>query len=548
MSSSQPQRRTRRIQPKIRQLRLKNDKLPVYRLPLEILTSIFLLAREDADDHKRSCQVLVMSWVSSHWRHAVLSAPSLWNFIDVESNDLVNLFLTRSRDVKLSVRIRRENTIESDPILKELGRLQTLSLMCPWRELPDFILEIDGHPLHCSQPAPFLEKIYLKRVTIPSNPFHNTTPALRHVRLNMCSFDWDTFPFSNLTQLYIIHPILDHPINPAHLVQKIQQMPLLERLMLRGALFETGGPESARVALPKLDQLRIAEVEATTLIDLLKRLTVPPTTLVSVQLNETHDMLPQIIAALRGAQDGVPKQMDTFRLQFKSDPPAQTDDDHRVHVVGISGPSFKEGTLSRWSFWDWTPNESSIDELLSYYDFSSLRSLTLHSNERRASPDIWSTILNPLPQLEKLDLLGDFSVSFIDYFSKSASRVVDLFDRDTKVEDVANGRPCDGMVLPSLKALYLFNRGDIGPSQIPPEYGGFLKWPGNFKMFRFVLEMRKLLGHNILSLGIYQFFLPLEQTEDLKRIVGEFQYAYDLALEMPSKRLNFVEEDSEDDE
>ncbi|TFK69604.1 hypothetical protein BDN72DRAFT_840198 [Pluteus cervinus] len=543
MSSShrgrQSKRRSRgQIDTKIVQLRHQNYKLPISRLPPELLSSIFLYARDGADDRKQSHAVLVVSWVSLHWREVVLSNPFLWNILDVRGEDLVNIFLTRSRQVKLSVSMWAESPNDLVAIVKELGRLQSLRLMCPEIDEDDDDLIMHDDTLlqpHWSQSAPYLRELSLENFPIPPNPFNNTTPALRHVHLIWCNFDWDSFPFPNLTELQIICP--GDIINPAQFVQKLQQMPALERLLLDGVLVGTDGPASVRLNLPHLKYISVGTVDPTTLVDLLQRISLPSTAEIVVQPDNCGDLVNQIITELRACQDGARKQLARFNLQAQ-------DTHFSIETTSVPTPPNEFGTSIQGSFGQWTFDDSVTDGLLHHYDFSALTSLTLHSDDQPISADIWTTVLSPLPQVEVVDLCGAFATTFINHLVKSAGGVSELFasDSDTKIEDVVSGKLREKMIFPSLKSLGLHRKGFFSPGGLDgPED---TKWPGDFAIFRFVLGMRWLMGCGIRHLTITRFSLTLARIQDLRRTVDQFSYERDW-VPQPVNELDWVVEHHE---
>ncbi|TFK69593.1 hypothetical protein BDN72DRAFT_840188 [Pluteus cervinus] len=509
------------IDPRIAQLRLQNTQIPIRRLPPELLTSIFLYARYNASDGKRSHLALILSWVSSYWRDVVLSDPAIWTLLDVESEDIVNSFLTRSRDSKLLVDLYRPSPNDFVPIIKELHRLESLVLYCPE-------VDIDvGQGMHddstlrpyWSNPAPYLRKLSLHYFPIPPNPFENLSPALRDVELTWCAFDWSTFPFSNLTSLKIVCP--EDQISPFHLLQKIQQMPFLENLELEGALLGIDGPGPARHRLLHLKSLEIRGALPDTLVDFLQRVSVPATAQLSVEPDNSGGLVPEMMAQLRACLDRESRKLCKFRLGAHV-----TVLSFEVHqVLSTSNEQGALQPLLHGSFGEWEFDDSIAYELFHHYDFSELTELTLHSDHQEINTNIWTTIFTPLLHLTVLDLEGTFAASFIGHFSTSVRLIGDLLPPDMEIEDVARGQLRERMMLPSLERLALRRSGGF-VEEFREER---TKWPGEFAMFRFALLVRQLVGCNLRELEVVRYSLTTQQVADLKRAVDNLVFEDELS-------------------
>ncbi|TFK65157.1 hypothetical protein BDN72DRAFT_845865 [Pluteus cervinus] len=519
-------------------LQLQNSQLPIYRLPPELLTSIFLYARDLAGYRKRSRSALILSGVSSHWREVALSNPAIWTFLDIAGEDVVDALLTRSRGAKLTIDLWGDSPDDFIPILKELYRLESLTMFCPEIDIDEGDVMPDDTLLrpHWSQPAPYLRKLSINNFPIPPNPFNNASPALRKVELVWCAFDWDAFPFSNLTTLHIVCP--DDLISPAHFLQKLQQMPLLEQLELEGVLLGTDGPGTGRLKLPHLSRMDIPLVDAGTLLDFLQRICIPATAHICVRPDDCGDMAPEIITELRACLDGESKKLRKFRLDAYTNaltvdaiPILPTPKDRNGHTPLLHG-----------SFVDWQLDRSVADELFQYYDFSGLTELTLHSDEQELSHDVWTTTFTPLLQLAVLDLEGVFAISFINHFSRSARLISDLLPTDTTIEDAARGELRDKMIFPSLKKLLLNRKSPFGGGA---EIDIDRKWPGEFGMFRFVLGMRWLIGCGIQELKVMRFWLSTQEIADLERTVDKLTYEKTWGLDTP---VGNSEADSDSDD
>ncbi|TFK69594.1 hypothetical protein BDN72DRAFT_840189 [Pluteus cervinus] len=508
------------IDPRTVQHRFQNSHIPVYRLPTELLTAIFLHARDDAGYHKHSHLVLTLSWVSSHWRDILLSNPALWTFIEVRSEDLLNLFLTRSPNSNLRIDQAADSPNDFVPIMKELFRLECLTLCCPEVDI-DEEDELGGSTHddsllrpYWSQPAPYLRKLSLTNFPIPPNPFDNISPALRDVELVWCNFDWATFPLSNITTLRVVFP--EHDISSSQFLQKLQQMPFLEHLELEGALEGTGWSGPVRHKLSHLKYLDITLDDPNTLMDFLQRISVPAAAYISVGVEESGGMVPELITRLRGCVDGELKALSNFRL----DAYANSLSFEVIPVLPASNEQDDHGPFLRGNFSGWEFNHSVVDELFHHYDFSGLTELSLLSDDQEITTDIWTTIFTPLPQLTKLSLEGVFAVSFINHVSTSAQHISLPPDSNIEVDDDIKDEVRQGMTFPSLESLGLHRTSSFVEAVGEDE----TKWPGEFDMFYAALGIRQLVGCGLRNLKVTRYALADLQVESLRFVVDNLVY------------------------
>jgi len=96
---------------------LKSSKRPCHidTLPTDILRTIFdHFSRLSSSGRGQVQPIILLSHVSRHWRDVTLSAPTLWDNLDVNSfrgPDILRTFLARSNQRSLSVRIDWPDTI-----------------------------------------------------------------------------------------------------------------------------------------------------------------------------------------------------------------------------------------------------------------------------------------------------------------------------------------------------------------------------------------------------------------------------------------------------
>ncbi|TFK68833.1 hypothetical protein BDN72DRAFT_747856, partial [Pluteus cervinus] len=93
----------RKLQGKILELRTaRNRTTPVARLPTELLTRVFALAKKT---NPSGCWrlSLTVSWVCRDWRDKVLNYPWLWNYIDHPHPGLVQAFMERTGEARIAI-------------------------------------------------------------------------------------------------------------------------------------------------------------------------------------------------------------------------------------------------------------------------------------------------------------------------------------------------------------------------------------------------------------------------------------------------------------
>ncbi|KAJ7612662.1 hypothetical protein FB45DRAFT_1036880 [Roridomyces roridus] len=105
-----------------------DDPAPV---PYDLLLDIFKLAADDSDLLGRG-PLLAISQVCRHWRDSALESPVLWSTFAADARgtishlQLLQLYLQRSRDLPLSVRLHSRWESEEDPRRPVLVALLTL--------------------------------------------------------------------------------------------------------------------------------------------------------------------------------------------------------------------------------------------------------------------------------------------------------------------------------------------------------------------------------------------------------------------------------------
>lgn len=249
----------------IRALKTERNALaPIHKLPLEILSEIFVYAHE--------CWKTLTS-VCTHWRSVSLQCPLLWN-------ELLNpyhrvpewtaLVLERSKNAPIDIVLREWNKRRPSVViaLRHAHRVRNLSIHGSPVFLTGVVDKISG-------PAPSLESLELYNEDknsppyIPPDSFCSSTPRLQSLRLVRCAIPWERLSCRNLVYLSIMRPSSkgdqDMRLTVAQLLRILGEAPALKDLELWDALRDNPGglehvADSLRISLPRLE--RVTDLES----------------------------------------------------------------------------------------------------------------------------------------------------------------------------------------------------------------------------------------------------------------------------------------------
>ena len=251
----------------------KNSFLPIFRIPPETLTSIFLYAARNYYEgnvrptFRAPCWVNV-SYVCRHWRRVALNCPTLWTYHFTASLRWTEELLARSKQASLKTHIKYDYNRDKpwwsrlvEKVLDHAGRIQELRLTL----LGDIL------PAEFSLNAPRLEILdidiwhYPSKRTLIIN--HGDSLPLRTLKLAYCPLPWDsTFNLSGVTTLSLCDVPSPCQQNVMELLATLSQMQALTALHLEDALPRaaasaeifwsakqpTGAPLNVTEALPRL--------------------------------------------------------------------------------------------------------------------------------------------------------------------------------------------------------------------------------------------------------------------------------------------------------
>ncbi|KAH9938729.1 uncharacterized protein B0H18DRAFT_968470 [Fomitopsis serialis] len=210
----------------------RNELAPVLRLPVELLSEIFVLnVATHSPEDLRWTQV---AYVCQYWRSVALQTPRLWTCINFKTEPWVALQLERSKTMPLvahvDLRARQfASKCEGFGLLaRSMGRVRQLSISSG---------EMRGtvHKLwrHMTYPAPLLESFVFHNPSqsragptshVPTQLFRGECPSLKYVELRQCTWCWATTLFTHT----VTHLTLDGATSKC----RLELMPNLEWLDL----------------------------------------------------------------------------------------------------------------------------------------------------------------------------------------------------------------------------------------------------------------------------------------------------------------------------
>ncbi|KAG1771429.1 hypothetical protein EDD22DRAFT_569878 [Suillus occidentalis] len=305
-----------------------NERLPIFRLPTEILMTVFRGLEEDQRfDESASSDVpacVVVSRVCRYWRSVAYAYPALWTHIRSTNPRLVAIMLEKSRNLPLVVMYKTPAPPRRclKPILSHLPRIKSLKFRA---------LEIYANHIIewlSSQPAPLLETFEfstpIQLVTqnsadvditpISNDIFQGQAPRLRSVQLTWVPIDWTADVFSGIRSLSIMEPGSESYPTLSQFLSALTRMPALEHLSLERILFDDEGtmPYST-VSLPQLKRMALGNPTVPEAITVFRQLVLPADVKISLCL-DGHQDISDLFEVMPGGFRSIIKSMRAIRL------------------------------------------------------------------------------------------------------------------------------------------------------------------------------------------------------------------------------------------
>lgn len=223
---------------------------PVFRLPEELLSVVFVIGVCDAQDED-PLLVSSLMLVCRRWRDVVVDTPRLWATICVSPHDSLakaRRRLSRSKSVPLDVAINFGPRIDNtSPVTENIVRAMDLFRPALWRTR-SFRLSVPNRPqahaalVRCKEDAPFLETLSIciyhsmqdDHYTTPSLPlFNGYTPRLQSCSFTSFNFGWDRRLLSGLQVLHLSGYWNKHAPSVDTIIDVLRGCPNLQELTLR---------------------------------------------------------------------------------------------------------------------------------------------------------------------------------------------------------------------------------------------------------------------------------------------------------------------------
>lgn len=182
-------------------LRQQNNTSIIFRLPIELLCNISLLAIWEARRHHTQylCSSKPWNWfqiaqLCHRWRVLALDYPSLWSVIEVHNHEARNELIKRSKPSPINIYVDVDQQYfwnSRETVAAEMHRIRKLRCRgesIVMKRLFETIL---------NTPAPILERFEVhSHASIPTTIF--TAPHLRKLALHSAEVDWHLPLFRNL--------------------------------------------------------------------------------------------------------------------------------------------------------------------------------------------------------------------------------------------------------------------------------------------------------------------------------------------------------------
>ncbi|KAF8442927.1 hypothetical protein L210DRAFT_3534464 [Boletus edulis BED1] len=191
---------------------------PIYRLPEELLSSIFVIGVCQSGDQD-SLLVSSLMLVSRYWRDVVVNTPELWATICISPHDSLQKArrkLARSKSVPLDITVNfSPRTDNATSVMESIIRAMDLVRPALWRAR-SFRLSVPNKPqahaalIRCKEDAPLLETLSIcifhsmqeDHCSSPCLPlFNGHIPRLRSCSFTSFNFSWDKRMVSGLRML-----------------------------------------------------------------------------------------------------------------------------------------------------------------------------------------------------------------------------------------------------------------------------------------------------------------------------------------------------------
>lgn len=245
----------------------RNTLAPIHVLPEELLVNIWLICVQEETQVDVLLQTLAL--VCKSWYRGVLDQPVLWCHLQdsCKSERYNDWVLKKSQSCPLHLHLSSEHSYLSetliDKVMPECRRWKSF-VLAPDHEANSFAREPRLTTL-ANANLDILTSVVLQARSNWSEPDPvrlPATPALREIRLEQYTLQWETFNALNAPQLRALR--IDALPSPtpsfSQLLDLLRSTPLLEILLLKGTTFveDTPNHQYSPVHLPRLRALYLS--------------------------------------------------------------------------------------------------------------------------------------------------------------------------------------------------------------------------------------------------------------------------------------------------
>ncbi|KDQ06981.1 hypothetical protein BOTBODRAFT_192737 [Botryobasidium botryosum FD-172 SS1] len=281
----------------------RNEHCPIYRLPNDIIPTIFHFARQCSlgsnDGLLRSAPVN-LSQVSRWWRNIALNTPALWTRIDSQNVILAELLAKRSKNELLNINVKLTPTFAYIPIrTKHFTKFLTAHI----HRWESFTLRGNCSFKALDSPAPNLRVLQLHtdewdddKCYFDANIFSNHTPLLHTLTLEGFMIYAGTQFHAGLKILHLYNvQIFGAP--QRFTAASLAACPLLRELILHDIYFDPIDSPllgNTCVSLHYLEVMRL-KMEDEDIISMISSIRAPPSLRLCITLgyyNHIHTMFP----------------------------------------------------------------------------------------------------------------------------------------------------------------------------------------------------------------------------------------------------------------
>jgi F-box-like len=295
------------LQNKIRQL--SNDRnaiLPISRLPVEVLSEIFLVlaALIPYEEAKKRPGWIAITYVCQRWRAAALGCLRLWSSISLTHlcDDWVLELLTRVRDAPMDLILRGHGSKHSSPIplallLASGGLAQVRSIDLVGCHGLNFAFEVFLEDLDTVENAPLLQDLHLEAPSehihiMPSNFMLRDTQRLRRISLsNWVPESWNSAFLNGLTHLKI-HAANAPPASPLEFFSALERLAKITELDLNIRIPDMDKVVEGRhiISFQRMTSLKVGKRPVAEVVGLLRLIRIPHTSKIDIHCEfDTED-------------------------------------------------------------------------------------------------------------------------------------------------------------------------------------------------------------------------------------------------------------------